>query len=369
MEDMGEEFVHINGASGTLTADSLKKEIEKLKAAHAQFEKDKNELETARDEAKKVEEQLNYKSELLVKRLMDKKQEDMELESSLEDKLLKAQQEHDMLIKKQQDLQRQLEEEERKKAILDEEMEITNVRPERQVVFKGALREGKTKNGGTDIRPKIMYPMSGGTALITFEKAEVAERVIERKEHKIQIDECFMRVQASAVELPMPSSIEIDMHVCNFRVMVSNIPEDIPQDRIIDKLEIFFSKKKNGGGEVEKCEFLPDSGQVIIIFGEEGVAQRLTSKGVHTFSVENKTYQLKVTPYVKGEIKDLQLRDSICRKTVLLTGIPDIMDEEALQDVLEIHFQKKSNGGGEVELIHYVPLGKDAIAVFEEDVE
>lgn len=369
MDDVGEEFVHLNGASGGLTADSLKKEIEQLKAAHAQFQKDKNELEKARFEAEKVEEQINVRSALLVKRLENEKRADAELESSRKNKLFKAQEEHDMLLEKRYNLQRQLKEEERRKAILEEEVQTSSVRPERQVVFKGALSEAKSKECCTEISPKILYPLSGGTALITFEKAEVAQNVIERKEHKIQIEECFLRVQASAVELPMPSSIEIDMHVCNFRVMVSNIPKNIPEERIIDKLEIFFSKKKNGGGEVEKCEFLPDSGHVVITFAEEGVAKSLTLKEMCSFSVENKTYQLKVTPYVKGEIKDLQFRDSICQKTVLLTGIPDIMDGEALQDVLEIHFQKRSNGGGEVELVHYVPLGKDAIAVFEEDVE
>ncbi|XP_078501448.1 interferon-induced 35 kDa protein [Lissotriton helveticus] len=369
MEDMSEEFVHLNGASGGLTADSLKKEIEKLKAAHAQFEKDRNELEKARSEAEKLEEQIKARSAPLVKRLEDGARAEADLESSWKNNLFKAQEEHDMLLEKRHNLQRQLKEEERRKAILEEEVEISSARPERQVFFKGALSEGKSKECCTEIRPKILYPMSGGTALITFEKAEVAQNVIQQKEHKIQIEECFMRVQACAVELPMPSSVEIDMHVCNFRVMVSSIPENIPEDRIIDKLEIFFGKKKNGGGEVEKCEFLPDSRHVVVTFAEEGVAKSLTCKEVCSFAVENKTYQLKVTPYVNGEIKDLQFRDSICQKTVLLSGIPDIMDEEALQDVLEIHFQKRSNGGGEVELVHYVPLGKGAMAVFEEDVE
>lgn len=57
----------------------------------------------------------------------------------------------------------------------------------------------------------------------------------------------------------------------------------------------------------------------------------------------------------------------MCRRTVLLTGIPAIADQDSLQDLLEIHFQKTSNGGGEVDAIIYNPLGQHTLAVFDED--
>ncbi|MGH0147261.1 UNVERIFIED_CONTAM: hypothetical protein FKN15_015365 [Acipenser sinensis] len=62
-----------------------------------------------------------------------------------------------------------------------------------------------------------------------------------------------------------------------------------------------------------------------------------------------------------------QARTSVSKKTVQLVGIPDILDEENLQDNLEIHFQKPSNGGGEVDAFVYIPLGKKAVGIFEED--
>lgn len=37
-------------------------------------------------------------------------------------------------------------------------------------------------------------------------------------------------------------------------------------DTLLNKLEIHFSKKKNGGGEVDECEMLPDSGTVVLTF-------------------------------------------------------------------------------------------------------
>lgn len=43
------------------------------------------------------------------------------------------------------------------------------------------------------------------------------------------------------------------------------------------------------------------------------------------------------------------------------------MDQDSLQDLLEIHFQKTSNGGGEVDAIIYNPVGQQTLALFDED--
>lgn len=63
----------------------------------------------------------------------------------------------------------------------------------------------------------------------------------------------------------------------------------------------------------------------------------------------------------------LQTYSGAPNRTVLLGGIQELMDEEDLQDHLEIHFQKPSNYGGEVENIKYVPDGKELTAFFCED--
>ena len=55
-------------------------------------------------------------------------------------------------------------------------------------------------------------------------------------------------------------------------------------------------------------------------------------------------------------------------RTILLCGIADFQDEEDLQDHLEIHFQKPSNYGGEVECIKYVSGGNEVKAFFTEDM-
>lgn len=45
------------------------------------------------------------------------------------------------------------------------------------------------------------------------------------------------------------------------------------------------------------------------------------------------------------------------------------MDEESMRDALEIHFQKPSRGGGEVDALGHVPVGKRGLTVFEEDTD
>lgn len=53
----------------------------------------------------------------------------------------------------------------------------------------------------------------------------------------------------------------------------------------------------------------------------------------------------------------------------MLTDIQDMLeDEESIQDMIAIHFQKPSNGGGEVECIRYVSEGIK-VAYFEMDME
>lgn len=53
---------------------------------------------------------------------------------------------------------------------------------------------------------------------------------------------------------------------------------------------------------------------------------------------------------------------------MLLTGMEDLQmtDEELLQDLVNIHFQRETNGGGEVEVVK-CSLGQPCIAYFEEE--
>uniref|UniRef100_K7FBN3 Interferon induced protein 35 n=1 Tax=Pelodiscus sinensis TaxID=13735 RepID=K7FBN3_PELSI len=204
----------------------------------------------------------------------------------------------------------------------------------------------------------------------------VAQRILDMKWHEVKLDESTgsegrVRMQARPVELLLPSALEIELELSDRSILLSNLPRlDLTEELLLDKLELFFSKRKHGGGEVERRELLHDSGNVVLTFVHDGaVAEQLVKKGRTQVPIGKQTFELKVTPYTSGEIRDLQLHPSVCARTVLLSGIPDVLDEESMRDALEIHFQKPSRGGGEVDALGYVPTGKQALAVFEEDTD
>ncbi|NWV01699.1 IN35 protein, partial [Upupa epops] len=248
--------------------------------------------------------------------------------------------------------------------------------PEKKMVFKGLLTNKEDVNN-LSLTPVIRCPLPGGSALITFEKEEVAQRIIEMKEHLVELtsgeeledfERCRVRVQAAPVDILLPSTLEIRLTQSSRSILVSDLPSlGIPEEALLDKLELFFSKTKNGGGEVESREFLDDSGQVVLTFTQDGVAEPLIARGHLAVPLGKGKYELKISPHMNGDITNLQFQPSRCLRTVLLSGIPDVLGEEPLRDALEIHFQKSSRGGGEVDALDYIPAGRLGVAVFTQD--
>lgn len=60
----------------------------------------------------------------------------------------------------------------------------------------------------------------------------------------------------------------------------------------------------------------------------------------------------------------LQIKFQPVPQAVLVLSIPDVLDGPELQDVLQVHFQKPTRGGGEVEALTAVPPGEQRLAVF-----
>ncbi|NXK93450.1 IN35 protein, partial [Formicarius rufipectus] len=248
--------------------------------------------------------------------------------------------------------------------------------PEKNMTFKGLVANKEDMNK-LKLTPRIQYPLPGGSALITFEKAEVAQRIIEMKEHVVELscweeledlDQCRVRMQAAPVEILLPSALEINLTRSSRSILVSGLPSlNIPEEALLDKLELFFSKTKNGGSEVESREFWGDTGQMMLTFTRDGVAEPLIQRGRIQVLIEKGKYEVKISPCMIGNIINLQLQPSRCPRTVLLSGIPDVLGEESMRDTLEIHFQKASRGGGEVDALAYVPAGQMGVAVFVED--
>ncbi|XP_051014655.1 interferon-induced 35 kDa protein [Acomys russatus] len=236
--------------------------------------------------------------------------------------------------------------------------------PEVALVFQGHTHWGKQVPKTQVSNLKICCPLPGGSALITFEDPKVAERLLQQKEHKIDIEDCRLRVQIQPLELPMVTNIQVSSQPDSHRVLVSGFPADLKlsEEELLDKLEIFFGKTKNGGGDVETRELL--QGTVMLGFVDEEVAQHLCQIGQFIVPLGRQQVPLRVSPYVSGEIQNAEIKFKQASHSVLVTNIPDILDTQELHDILEIHFQKPTRGGGEVEALAVVPSGQQGLAVF-----
>ncbi|XP_011854139.1 PREDICTED: interferon-induced 35 kDa protein [Mandrillus leucophaeus] len=236
--------------------------------------------------------------------------------------------------------------------------------PEIPLVFRGHTQQDREVPKSLVSNLRIHCPLLEGSALITFDDPKVAEQVLQQKEHTINMEECRLRMQAQPLELPMVTTIQVSSQLSGQRVLVSGFPASLrlSEEELLDKLEIFFGKTRNGGGDVEVRELL--QGSVMLGFAMDGVAQRLCRIGQFRVPLGGQQVPLRVSPYVNGEIQNVEIRLQPVPRSVLVLNIPDILDGPELHDVLEVHFQKPTRGGGEIESLTVVPQGQQGLAVF-----
>ncbi|XP_076212704.1 interferon-induced 35 kDa protein isoform X2 [Aptenodytes patagonicus] len=358
-----------------VTPEQVRREIEHCKELCRALEQDHAKLQMAKETVEQRTRELRKEGELLHKNLEQQMSLNRDEERSCQTGIFLAKEEKNRLMQEKEVLKKKLKEV-RKRVCWEDPVMMLPALPEKKMVFKG-LVTNKEDTNKLMLTPLIRYPLLGGSALITFEKAEVAQRIIEVKEHVVELsygeeleelDRCRVRVQAAPVDILLPSALEMRLTRNSRSILVSDLPSlGIPEEALLDKLELFFSKTKNGGGEVESREFLDNSDQVVLTFAQDGVAELLIARGHIQVSVGKGKHKLKISPCMSGDITNLQLQPSRCPRTVLLSGIPDVLGEEPMRDALEIHFQKASRGGGEVDTVAYVPAGQQGVAVFMED--
>ncbi|NXG89582.1 IN35 protein, partial [Stercorarius parasiticus] len=237
--------------------------------------------------------------------------------------------------------------------------------PEKKMVFKGLVTNKEDMNK-LMLTPLIRYPLPGGSALITFEEAKVAQRIIAAKEHVVELsygeeleelDRCRVQVQAAPVELLLPSALEVGL---------SYPPPGAGM------VQVSGAGQCQPGCLCQGCSLPRGSAGA---WGGSGlpspsaVAEPLIARGRIQVLIGKGKYELKISPCMSGDITSLQLQPCYCcPRTVLLSGIPPVLGQESMRDTLEIHFQKASRGGGEVDALAYVPAGRWGVAVFTEDV-
>ncbi|KAM4645295.1 interferon-induced 35 kDa protein [Amazona ochrocephala] len=383
MEEEEDSFVRLPCPSGpgfgslALTPEHVRQEIERCKEVCRALEQDNVKLQMDTGAAEQRTRELKEERERLYENFLEQKSLNREEEICLQNNILLAREMKNTLVQKHKMLSKTLEDKRQKLFWKHQEMMLLPALPEKKMAFKG-LVTNKDANK-LMLTPLVRYPLQGGSALITFEKAEVAQRIIEAKEHIVELscweeleelDQCRVRVQAAPVDILLPSALEIKLTQGSRSIILSDLPSlDTTEEALLDKLEVFFGKRRNGGGEVESTELLDSSGQVVLTFVEDRVAELLIERGRIQVPLWEHTYELKISPCMRGEVSNLQLQPSRCPRTVLLSGIPDVLSEDPMRDILEIHFQKPSRGGGEVDSIGYVPAGRHGVAVFTEDAE
>ncbi|XP_069021609.1 interferon-induced 35 kDa protein [Embiotoca jacksoni] len=355
-----EDFSLVPNPGNTL--EGIKAQINKYKKQHEQLLEEQRELTDSRDNRREITEQCRQRRDTIEQNLKADRQShrDQIANEKLNVDVLK-QDERD-LMKEVQKTQAAVEEGKAQNQELTGQTDVFAAVPDRKLVFTGLT--GNTFDRRTfDMKPHVVYPMEGGTALVTFEEEHVAKNILFLKNHQVDLGgECSITVEARPVFLMLPRVVEIDTEVCPQRILISNLPK--MNTVALQNLEIHFSKTKNGGGEVDTCEMLSDSGTVVITFVKTGFVEGLAKTQFHKVMLYKAPHRVRVTPFLNGHITNLKAQMTPCPRTVLLTGIPAIMERETLQDHMEIHFQKNGNGGGEIDAILYNPLGQHISAMF-----
>ncbi|KAA0715350.1 N-myc-interactor [Triplophysa tibetana] len=272
-----------------------------------------------------------------------------------------------------QDLQNKLDRKKAETVSLQQKFKIKAEIPVKRMKFTQTEAEEKEDrdedvSGVFTVTQRPSFLLKGGQALITFEEENVADQILRLAKCSVACDKIKMDVKPYSLTLEPSVKFEVHIKVSKKTIKFSNAPPTLPEERMTDRLEISFSKASRGGGEVDSVDYDQQNGTGRVTFVHTGVAENLVLR--KTFSVDTGSdVKVDVLPLYEYQLKKFQTYSGVPNHTVLLGGIQDLLDEEDLQDHLEIHFQKPSNYGGEVQAIKYVPTGRSLTAFFNEAKE
>ncbi|KAL1267281.1 hypothetical protein QQF64_032644 [Cirrhinus molitorella] len=271
------------------------------------------------------------------------------------------------------DLQKKLQAKRDESDSLQRKFKIEANIPEKAVKFARVLEKEEEEADDQvesvfTITQRPSFVLKGGQALITFEEEKVAEQILRLAKCSVACDKAKMDVKPYALTLDPSVKFEVHIQVSKKSIRFRNAPPTLPEERMRDRLELSFSRASRGGGEVEQLEYDARTGMGRVTFLNTGVAENLVQR--QSFCVDTGSDMVvDVLPLYEYQLRKFQTYSGVPNRTVLLGGVQALMDEEDLQDHLEIHFQKPSNYGGEVENIKYVPDKTQLTAFFSEDIK
>lgn len=356
-----------------------------------QFEEAKKELEAWKSKTEKAD---DMKARLILEKLEEdevktKAQQEMmacvkkqqECQKDFTQSMNKVQEEIRKLAKRKQDLleklrraQDELEGKRTECTKLRQKFKIYAQIPDTEVKFISSHKEaGDGRHGDTQsvqgvftISQKAAVLLQGGQALITFEEEKVASQILKTAKCSVSCETTMLDVKPRRVTMDPAVKFEVHLDVSRKELKVSNVPPSMPEERMKDRLEMSFSRPSRGGGEVEKVDYEMSSGTGHITFLHPGVVQTLALRGRYLVDLDTEV-NVQVLPVYHYQLRKFQTFCGCPKRTILLDDIEDRVDEEDLQDHLEIHFQKPSNNGGEIETLKYIERGKALQAFFCED--
>lgn len=305
-----------------------------------------------------------------------KKQEEGQREftqsmNTVQDEILKLGQRRQNLLDKLKRCQAELEARRAESTRLKQNFKIYAQIPDTEVKFSAQDKEHKGDDSqpitgvfAISQRPSLL--LQGGQALISFEEEKVASQILKIAKCSVACENISLDVKPKRITMDPAVKFEVHLDVSRRELKVSNIPPYMPEERIKDRLEISFSRPSRGGGEVESVEYDKNTGKGHITFLHPGVAESLALRGRYRVDLDSEV-DVQVGTIFKYQLHKFQTFCGSPKRTILLEDTENKEDEEDLQDHMEIHFQKPSNYGGEIESIKYISRGKALLAFFSED--
>lgn len=203
--------------------------------------------------------------------------------------------------------------------------------------------------------------LTGRQALITFEEERVVSQILKTGRCSVSFDDHTLEVTPKRIRTEPLVQFEIELCVSRSLLDVSEVVSSMAKERVADRLELAFCRPSRGGAEVKSVEVDLRQGTARVAFIKPGVAEWLALRGEHMVDLDVQTV-VKVAPVYEYQLHKFQSFCGTTERTLLLDDIADTRDEEEeVQDQLEIHFQKPSNGGGEIEHTLYTSSRLQAV--------
>ncbi|KAJ8342152.1 hypothetical protein SKAU_G00320800 [Synaphobranchus kaupii] len=220
--------------------------------------------------------------------------------------------------------------------------------------------QSKNKSGGGDCQVEF----TGGAATVSFKSKDVRERVLEKEDHELAVENGKVKlrplrqeenreeaVHGAEVEdiKPAESGVQEEMHSDSAElsqaraVLLENVPEKLSRE----VLGMMVESICNVTEEEFSLEMIRDMNTAVVTFNKPSAAERFLSKcsGHSRFQ----QYQLQ------GRVLE-----PTC--SVRVENLPPL----AVEDLLELYFEKERQGGGRVAGITMIPEEQAAIITFQD---